>query len=398
MHPSLHNLKAYPFERLRNILADISPPSELTHLSFSIGEPKHSLPDFLKRVLVDSISGLNYYPSIKGTDCFRQSAADWLKTRYGLEANGLDINSNILPINGSREGLFAFTQFRIDPTKSPLIITSNPFYQIYEGAAIIAGAGIKFLDSLAENNFSPDFERITEKEWERCQILHLCSPNNPTGAVMTVEQITEAIELAHKHDFTIVSDECYSEIYLDEESPPSGLLEVCEKLGNDNFKNCIAFHSLSKRSNVPGLRSGIVTGDQQLIKNFLQYRTYHGSSMSPTVQLISEALWRDEKHVLANRALYRKKFSVVTKILEPVMSFPEPKASFYLWPKTPIDDVKMTRDLYKQKNLTVLPGQFMARESEGKNPGKNRLRLALVAPVAQCIEGATRIASYIRGL
>ena len=398
MHPNLLKLQAYPFERLRDTLADISPPAELTHLSFSVGEPKHRFPEFLGQILDVSIHGLSYYPSMKGTESFRQSAADWLVRRYGLASSAIDINANILPINGSREGLFAFTQFRVDPTKNPLVITSNPFYQIYEGAAIIAGAKIKLIDSLSENNFSPNFEGITKSEWKQCQILHLCSPNNPTGTVMSTEQISDAIELALEHDFTIVSDECYSEIYLHEDSPPPGLLQVCKNVGNDTFKNCIVFHSLSKRSNVPGLRSGIVTGDAELIRNFLRFRTYHGSSMSQTVQLISAALWRDEEHVVKNRTLYRDKFSAVTKILEPMMSFPDPKASFYLWPKTPIDDVKMTRDLFSTQNLTVLPGQFMSRTSDGTNPGKNRLRLALVAPVDECIEGATRIASYIEGL
>ena len=398
MHPSLLKLKAYPFERLKDALADMSPPRNTTHLSFSIGEPKHRFPSLLKQVLNDSIHGFNYYPSIKGTEYFRQAAADWLITRYGLDSNAIDIDSNILPINGSREGLFAFTQFRIDPTKDPLIVTSNPFYQIYEGAAIIAGARIKFINSVAANNFSPDFSRISENEWRQCQILHLCSPNNPTGTVLSTEQITIAIELALKHDFTIVSDECYSEIYLDEDFPPPGLLEVCKKIGNDKFKNCIVFHSLSKRSNVPGLRSGIVTGDAELITQFLRFRTYHGSSMSPTVQMISEALWQDETHVLENRTHYRNKFSAVIEILKPIMSFPDPKASFYLWPKTPIDDIAMTRDLYSKQNLTVLPGQFMSRHSDGTNPGRNRLRLALVAPVAECREGANRIASYIKEL
>ena len=398
MNPNLHQLHRYPFERLKELLAEVSPAEHLKPISLSIGEPKHQPPAFVKQALVENIDRIAVYPATKGSDLLREAIANWLVKRFTLPAESIDAHSHVLPVNGTREALFAFTQAVIDPRSNPLVVTPNPFYQIYEGAALLAGAELNYLDCNADNNFIADLDSVSKQVWQRCQLLHLCSPGNPTGAVTSLQQYQQAIALADKYDFIIASDECYSEVYLQEDNPPPGLLQACAELGRHNYSRCVVFHSLSKRSNLPGLRSGFVAGDQTLLKDFLRYRTYHGCAMSTVVQLASAAAWSDETHVVENRSLYREKFAAVTEILAPVLNFPQPEASFYLWPKTPVADTEFTRQLYSQQNITLLPGQFMSRQTDNGNPGANRVRLALVAEWDECIEAARRIRQFVESL
>ena len=306
--------------------------------------------------------------------------------------------SRYLPVNGTREALFAFTQAVIDPQGNPTVVSPNPFYQIYEGAALLAGAELHYLDCTAENNFIADLSAVPEQVWQRCQLLHLCSPGNPTGAVISIEQFQQVIALADKYDFIIASDECYSEVYLREDSPPPGLLQACAEMDRNDYSRCVVFHSLSKRSNLPGLRSGFVAGDSQVLKAFLRYRTYHGCAMSTPVQIASAVAWADETHVIDNRSQYREKFAAVTDILRPVLDFPLPQASFYLWPKTPIVDTDFAKQLFAEQNVTLLPGQYLSRDTANGNPGENRVRLALVAETEECIEAALRIKQFVEGL
>ena len=398
MNPALNDLQPYPFERLRDLLSGCQPPADLAPISLSIGEPKHAPPECVLKALEANLLGVNRYPITMGSLELRDAIARWLQTRYSLAPGGIDPATQILSVNGTREGIFAFTQSHIDPTCAPLVVCCNPFYQIYEGAALLAGAEPWYLDCLAENNFVPDLDSVPAAVWQRCQLLHLCSPGNPTGAVMSIKAMQRAIELAHTYDFTIVSDECYAEVYLDEMQPPPGLLQAATEAGHHDFKRCLVFHSLSKRSNLPGLRSGFVAGDRSLIETFMRYRTYHGCAMSPLVQAASIAAWNDEEHVIQNRQLYRDKFAAVTQILAPALEFPKPEASFYLWPKTPIDDVTFSRSLFNAQHITVLPGQYMSRISNASNPGENRIRLALVADITECIQAAERIARHVRTL
>ena len=395
LNPNLKRLEPYPFELLKQLVKAVQPPSSLKHIALSIGEPKHPPPEFVERALKAAIGGINRYPTTRGTESLRSAIAEWLTRRYQLPDTSIDANTQILPVNGTREAIFAFTQTIIDASLGPTVVSCNPFYQIYEGAAILAGAEPWYLNCTAKNDFIADLDSVPESIWQRCQLLHLCSPGNPSGAVMRLEQMQHAIRLAHRYDFVVVSDECYSEIYLHELDPPPGLLEASARMGNADFKRCMVFHSLSKRSNLPGLRSGFAAGDASLIENFFLYRTYHGSAMSPTVQAASTAAWGDESHVVENRRLYREKFTAVTTALRGVLSFPEPRASFYLWPETPIDDIVFARELYRRKHVSVLPGQFMSRHANGANPGCNRIRMALVADTQECVEAAHRIASFI---
>lgn len=392
MNPNLAHLHPYPFEKLRNLLqgADTSP---LTPLAFSIGEPQHPAPQRVLDELAAQIGGVNKYPSTKGIPELRHAISDWVAQRFGAT---LDADSQVLPVNGTREALFAFAQAMIDPTSSPLVVMPNPFYQIYEGAALLAGGTPHYLPCDASHGLKPDFDAVPADVWERCQLLYICSPGNPTGAVIDAAQLKRLITLADKHDFIIASDECYSEIYTD--AAPIGLLEACAQLGRDDFARCVVFHSLSKRSNLPGLRSGFVAGDARLLESFLRYRTYHGCAMSNPHQLASIAAWRDESHVEANRALYRDKFKAVLDILQPVMAVAAPDAGFYLWPQTPIDDQVFVRELKRSQNLTLLPGSLLSRELDGVNPGASRVRMALVAPLDDCIEGAQRMRRFIEAL
>ncbi len=398
MNPNLDLLHRYPFERLNELKAGITPPEHLKPISLSIGEPKHQSPAFVKQALIDNIDQVGVYPATRGGQPLREAIAQWLQQRFNLPSQSIDADQHVLPVTGTREALFAFTQAVIDPRTKPLVVTPNPFYQIYEGAALLAGAELHYLDCSAEDNFIPDLSSVPESVWQRCQLLHLCSPGNPTGAVTSVEQFQQAIALADKYDFIIASDECYSEVYLQEDKPPPGLLQACAEMGRSDYSRCVVFHSLSKRSNLPGLRSGFVAGDRDVLQAFLRYRTYHGCAMSTAVQAASTAAWSDESHTVKNRSLYREKFAAVTEILSPVLDFPQPEASFYLWPKTPIADTDFAQQLFAQQNVTLLPGQYLSRQTDSGNPGKNRVRLALVAETGECIEAAQRIRQFVESL
>ena len=402
MNPKLPLLQPYPFERLRQLFAGVTPPADYSPISLGIGEPKHATPDFLKRALANALdTGLAAYPATAGTPELRAACAGWMQQRYGVEINPA---TQILPVNGSREGLFSFAQTVLDPTRAgATVVFPNPFYQIYEGAALLGGATPHYVASDPARNFAPDWDSVPEAVWASTQLLFVCSPGNPTGAVMPLQEWQKLFELSDRHGFVIASDECYSEIYFRDE-PPLGGLEAAAKLGRSDFKNLVAFTSLSKRSNVPGLRSGFVAGDAAWIKPFLLYRTYHGGAMSPAVQTASIAAWNDEDHVIENRRMYREKFAQVTPLLAKVMNVALPDASFYLWAGVPerfanhseglSADEAFARELLTQYNVTVLPGSYLAREVGGFNPGAGRVRLALVAETGECLEAAERIVRF----
>ncbi len=397
MNPDLTQLHPYPFEKLAQLKQGCNPPEDKTHIAFSIGEPKHPPPGFITEAVIEHLHGLSNYPTTIGTIELRLAIEKWLDKRFQLSGY-IQATRHILPVNGTREALFSFAQAVTNRNTDPLIAMPNPFYQIYEGAAILAGAEPYFLNCNPENNFVPDFSSVSADIWDCCQLLYLCSPGNPTGAVIDQETLTLLIELAHKHDFIIASDECYSEIYFNEEKPPVGLLQASIAAGHTDFSHCVIFHSLSKRSNAPGLRSGFVAGDEKIIKDFLRYRTYHGSAMPPATQSASIVAWKDEEHVAYNRKLYREKFDAVLEILSPVMNVAIPEAGFYLWAETPIADTDFAKQLFDQQNVTVLPGSYLARDTDNGNPGNNRIRMALVAPIEQCIDAAHRIRTLIETL
>ena len=395
MNPDLARLQPYPFQRINELKAGITPPADIPLVSLAIGEPKHSTPEIILNTMRNSLSGLANYPLTKGNAELREAIANWLTRRFNLPENSLDIETQVVPVNGTREALFSFAQAVVDRTKNAKVLMPNPFYQIYEGAAFLAGAEPVYLPCTADNNFNPDFDAVDDATWDDCQLIYLCSPGNPTGAVVSAEQIKQLLVLAEKHDFIIASDECYSEIYLNEDKPPIGLLDVAAQVGNTDYKRCVVFHSLSKRSNAPGLRSGFIAGDAEILTKFLLYRTYHGCAMPPPTQTTSIAAWNDEAHVLDNRNQYRKKFSAVLDILSPIMDVKEPDASFYLWAGVPTDDETFTRDIYAQQHLNVVPGSYLSREVNGVNPGANRIRMALVATLDECIEAANRIKHFV---
>lgn len=400
MNPNLSQLHTYPFEKLNQLKAGIEPPKNLPPIALSIGEPQHPAPEFVKQAMCQHMDQLAKYPTTKGSIELRTSICGWLEQRFSLPAHSLCPDSQVLPVAGTREALFAFTQAIVDPSSNqkPVVVSPNPFYQIYEGAAILAGTEPYYLDAVAANGFIPDLSTVPEAIWQRCQLLQLCSPGNPTGAVMSLEQYHQALELADKYDFIVSSDECYSEVYMDEHNPPLGLLDACQQLGRTDFSRCVVFHSLSKRSNLPGLRSGFIAGDANILNGFFSYRTYHGCALSLPVQAASIAAWGDESHVRTNRSLYREKFAAVSAILEDCLTFTQPKASFYLWPETPIDDIAFAQGLYAEQNVTLLPGQYLSRETATGNPGRNRVRLALVADIAECVEAAQRIKRFTQSL
>jgi N-succinyldiaminopimelate aminotransferase len=399
MNRDLSLLQPYPFEKLAELKRDLRPPKQLDHISLSIGEPRHPAPHFVIDNLIAHLHQLSTYPSTRGKDDLRIAIASWLSNRFNIKPGLVDPEKNLLPVSGTREALFAIAQSVVDrKTDHPLVLMPNPFYQIYEGAALLAGATPGYLDCLPVNNFLPDLEQIDVSQWARCQMLYICSPGNPTGAVMSRYYLQQLIELAHRHDFVIASDECYSEIYFDENDPPPGLLEVAAEMGNDSFKHCLVFHSLSKRSNLPGLRSGFVAGDAQIVKKFLLYRTYHGCALPPATQTASTAAWGDETHVIENRALYRQKFEQVLDLLSDTLAPQKPQAGFYLWARTPVSDTEFARRLYAEQNVTVLPGRFLSRDHGAGNPGENRVRMALVAPLDECLDAARRINSLISAL
>ncbi|MBT4521850.1 MAG: succinyldiaminopimelate transaminase [Halieaceae bacterium] len=389
MNPQLELLQTYPFEKLRQLFADITPNPDKRPISLSMGEPRHSSPEFVLQQIAANLDKLSSYPATRGLPELRESIVQWLSRRFGLSA--LDPDRHALPVNGTREALFAFAQTVVRRQPDATVICPNPFYQIYEGAALLAGAQPHFLNCSAATGFAPDFDALTDKQWQQCQLLYLCSPGNPTGAVIPLPRLQWLVAMAQKHNVVIASDECYSEIYSDESKPPPGLLQACESTGVDDYRNCIVFHSLSKRSNLPGMRSGFVAGDSRILNDFLQYRTYHGCAMPLHHQLASIAAWSDEEHVLLNRQQYRDKFAAVLAIFDGQFEAPVPDASFYLWPRTPIADTEFARQLYATEHVTVLPGRFLAREAGGVNPGENRIRLALVADLDQCVDAAQRI-------
>jgi len=395
VNPNLEKLQPYPFERLRGLLAGATPPERLTHVNLSIGEPKHPTPEFIKRALTDHLAGLASYPLTAGTASLREAIAGWLERRYALPR--VDPETQVLPVNGSREALFAFAQTVVDPSRGDAVVLSpNPFYQIYEGAALLAGATPYYVNMSADRAFVADYAAVPADILARTQLVYACSPNNPTGRVMTLDEWRRLFELSDRYGFAIAADECYSELYFDEASPPLGALEAAHRLGRDGFPRLVAFSSLSKRSNVPGMRSGFVAGDARILDRFRLYRTYHGSAMSPSVQAASEVAWQDEAHVRENRALYQRKFTAALPMLGAPLSTYMPEGGFYFWVRTPIPDTEFARDLYAQYNVTVLPGSFLAREAHGTNPGANHVRVALVASFEESIEGVRRIDEFAR--
>jgi len=391
----LELLAAYPFERLARLKAGITPPAALTHIAMSIGEPKHAPPHFVIEALRRELGKLDSYPVTAGLPEMRAACAAWLERRFKVRVLP---ESMVLPVNGTREALFSFVQAVVSTggTQSkPVVAMPNPFYQIYEGAALLAGAEPVFLNTTGGNRFQPDLDAVPAEIWKRCEILFLCSPGNPTGAVLSLEFLRHALKLAEKHDFVVASDECYAELYRDESTPPPSLLEAAVADGNTSFERCMVFHSLSKRSSVPGLRSGFVAGDARLIKPYLLYRTYHGCAMPVPTQLASIAAWNDDAHAAANRMLYREKYARVLPILQPVLDVVEPDGAFYLWPDIHGDDEAFTRDLYATQNLTILPGSYLARNTRAGNPGRQRVRISLVAPVEECVTAAQRIRTFL---
>jgi N-succinyldiaminopimelate aminotransferase len=397
MNPNLDRLQSYPFQKLSALLAGVAPPPGLKPIALHIGEPKHPTPAFIKQALTDNLAGLAHYPPTLGGADLREAIGGWIGRRYGVE--GLDPATQIIPVNGSREALFAFAQAVIDPTRpDPVVVCPNPFYQIYEGAALLAQATPQFLNNLPERRYAFDFDELPPPVWRRTQLVYVCSPGNPTGAVMTAAEWERLFALSDEYGFVIAADECYSEIYFDESKPPLGALQAAHRLGRRGFPRLVVFSSLSKRSNVPGMRSGFVAGDADVLRRFLLYRTYHGCAMSPPIHAASTAAWRDEAHVAENRRLYREKFQAVLDILKPVMEVEMPDAAFYLWAPTPLPDTEFTQRLQQQQAVSVLPGSYLAREARGVNPGAGRVRIALVAPLEECTEAARRIAAFIRSL
>jgi N-succinyldiaminopimelate aminotransferase len=389
MNPNLSLLHPYPFQKLRELFTGITPNAAFKLVNLSIGEPKHATPQLIMDTLTANLSGLASYPTTAGEPALRQAISDWLVRRYAIPA--LDIEKAIIPVNGSREALFAFAQAIIDTGKpNPVVVSPNPFYQIYEGAALLAGAEPYFLNTLPENDLRMDYASVPDSVWQRTQLLYVCSPGNPTGKVMDLDDWREVFALADKYGFVIASDECYSEIYFNEDQPPLGALQAAHLLGRGD-RNLVMFSSLSKRSNVPGMRSGFVAGDTSILEKFLLYRTYHGCAMNPAVQAASIATWNNEAHVVENRRLYSEKFTAVTPLLQEVLEVEMPDAAFYLWAQVPGSDTEFARKLYQDFNVIVLPGSYLAREAHGVNPGEGFVRIALVAPLADCLEAAQRI-------
>lgn len=390
MNPALGRLHPYPFEKLAALFADLTPPSDLPNIALSIGEPKHAAPEFVKQALIDSLQHLSTYPTTKGLLSLRQAIATWLTQRFGLQE--VNPETQVIPVSGTREALFSFVQAAVDRDLSPKVVMPNPFYQIYEGAAILAGATPYLVNCTADNDYLGDWERIPNTVWAQTQLVFVCTPGNPTGAVMPADKLKRLIELSDEYGFTIASDECYSELYFDQ--APIGLLEVCAQMGRHDFKNCVVFHSLSKRSNLPGLRSGFVAGDARLLGRYLQYRTYHGAALPVQHQLASVVAWQDEAHVEANRVLYRQKFDLFLSELGDRLPLKKPDAGFYFW--LPVDnDERFARQLYREANITVLAGRYLSRETQDGNPGANHVRMALVADIAQCEQAIERIKRVI---
>lgn len=390
VNQNLKLLQPYPFQRLNQLFADITPNSQYNPVNLSIGEPKHQTPAIIQQSLIDNIAGLANYPTTKGTLVLREAISSWAARRFNIPA--LDVEKEIIPVNGSREALFALAQAVIDTTKpNPVVISPNPFYQIYEGAALLAGAEPYFINTLPETQHAMDFSTVPTDVLNRTQLVYVCSPGNPSGKVMSLADWKALFALSDKYGFTIAADECYSEIYFNEANPPLGALQAANQLGRD-YSRLVVFSSLSKRSNVPGLRSGFVAGDADIIAKFLLYRTYHGCAMNPAAQAASVTAWGDESHVIENRRLYTEKFNTIAPMLKTVWPAVEmPDAAFYLWVQTGQDDTKLAVQLKRDLNITVLPGSYLAREAHGVNPGKGFIRMALVATLDECVEAAQRI-------
>jgi N-succinyldiaminopimelate aminotransferase len=397
VNPDLDRLQSYPFQKLRALLDGVDSPAGRKPIALYIGEPKHPTPAFIRQTLIDQLDGLAGYPLTAGGEALRIAIADWLRVRYQL--NTVDPLTEVIPVNGSREALFAFAQAVVDPRKTdPIVVCPNPFYQIYEGAALLAGAAPHYLNNLPERGYAFDVSELPEGLWRRVQLVYVCSPGNPTGHVMPLNEWQRLFELSDRHGFIIASDECYSEIYFDEGRAPLGALQAASQLGRKGWPRLVMFSSLSKRSNVPGMRSGFVAGDAAILKQFLLYRTYQGCAMGLPVQAASAAAWKDEAHVIENRRLYREKFAVALDILRPVMDVEMPDAAFYLWPRTPLPDPEFARRLHQEQAVSVLPGSFLARTAHGINPGADRVRIALVASVDECAEAARRIRAFVETL
>ena len=393
MNSGLEALHPYPFERLADLFSDVKVMA-LDRIALTIGEPRHPAPEAVFDILSQATHSLSQYPTTLGRPELREVISRWLCARFQLPH--VDPATQVLPLNGTREGLFSVAQALVSAGRPGAVVCPNPFYQIYEGAAYLAGTQPVFVNCPSSLGFLPDFESVTSAQWQSCQLLYLCSPGNPSGAVLPTDTLKSLIELAHRYDFVIASDECYSEIYRDESNPPVGLLQASQGMGNKDFSRCLCFHSLSKRSSLPGLRSGFVAGEADLVARFARYRTYHGCAMPVHHQLVSEWAWSDEEHVRVNRALYRAKFEAVTPILADVMAVPEPEAGFYLWPETPIEDPAFAVAVLRETGVAVLPGSYLARPTAQGNPGANRIRIALVAELSECVEAAERIAKAVR--
>ena len=398
MNQNLDLLQPYPFQKLKKLLADTSRSASFKPVDLHIGEPKHSTPDFIRQTMIQYLDGLASYPTTQGSLALRQSIANWLMQRYHLPV--INPETEVIPVNGSREALFSFAQAVVDTTRneSPAVICPNPFYQIYEGAALLAGAQPQFINTATEDHFRLNYAQLPKNIWKQAQLIYVCSPGNPTGSVMTMDEWQQLFELSDHYGFIIAADECYSEIYPDENNPPLGALEAAHRLGRSGFSRLVVFNSLSKRSNVPGLRSGFVAGDAQILKKYLLYRTYQGCAMNPASQAASTAAWNDESHVAENRRMYREKFSQVKSLLTGTLAIRLPDASFYLWIKTPVSDTEFTKRLYRDYNVTVLPVSYLGRNVRGINPGENFVRIALVAPLDACMDAAGRIKNLLNDL
>ena len=396
MNPDLIKLQPYPFQKLAKLFGEVSANAALKPISLHIGEPKHATPAFIREALIAGLDGLAHYPTTIGSDALRGAIAGWLARRYAIPAP--DAKTQVLPVNGSREALFAFAQTVIDRSRTdPVVVCPNPFYQIYEGAAFLAGTTPHFFNTLPADNYAMDFAQLPQAVWQRAQLVYVCSPGNPNGRVMPQAEWRTLFEMSDRYGFVIAADECYSEIYFGTEKP-LGALQAAQQLGRTDYKNLVVFSSLSKRSNVPGMRSGFVAGDAGLLEKFALYRTYHGCAMNPAIQAATIAAWNDEVHVAENRRLYAEKFDQVIKLLAPVLPVAKPDAGFYLWVRTPIADTAFAQQLYRDYNVSVLPGSFLAREAHGINPGANFIRLALVANLEESLEAARRIAEFTRSL
>jgi N-succinyldiaminopimelate aminotransferase len=397
MNPDLDRLQSYSFQKLNALLEGIRPDSGRPVVAMHIGEPRHATPEFIRQALIEHLTGLSVYPPTLGGEGLRVAIAEWLKRRYGLRA--IDPASEIVPVNGSKEALFAFAQTIVDASRADaVVVCPNPFYQLYEGAVLLAGATPYFLNGTTETGYAFDADEVPEDVWRRTQLVYVCSPGNPTGHVLSLEEWKRLFDLSDRFGFVIASDECYSEIYFDEARPPLGGLQAAQHFGRSGYPRLVMFSSLSKRSNVPGMRSGFAAGDAQILKKYLLYRTYQGCAMSPPVQMASIAAWKDEKHVVDNRRLYREKFAAALEILKPVLDVEMPAGGFYLWPRTPVDDTEFTRRLYQTQGISVLPGSYLARSSRGNNPGVNRVRVALVASTSECTDAAHRIRVFVESL